>query len=185
GVAVRTVYLAFGSKQGVLTALVDLIGEDAGELETREQALGLTDGREIIRLVAHLYRNLYERGADVIDMVRQGAAVEEDLRVALGVVGAPDHVRDVLGTELDAFRWGRVFRNLSMVVGRRSMLVSDGEEHRRRRALVQPGFARRRLDSWIPLVVAEVDRLVDETLEGAESEPVAADLCDFSRVLVR
>ncbi|MDQ1468388.1 MAG: hypothetical protein QOH10_2803 [Actinomycetota bacterium] len=83
GVAVRTVYLAFGSKQGVLTALVDLIGEDAGELETRERALGITDGREIIRLVAHLYRNLYERGADVIDMVRQGAAVEEDLRVAL------------------------------------------------------------------------------------------------------
>jgi cytochrome P450 len=105
--------------------------------------------------------------------------------VRLVVVGAPDHVREVLSTELDAFRWGRVFRNLSMVVGRRSMLVSDGEEHRRRRALVQPGFARRRLDSWIPLVVAEVDRLVDETLEGAASESVAVDLSDVTRVLVR
>jgi AcrR family transcriptional regulator len=83
GVAVRTVYLAFGSKQGVLTALVDVIGEDAGELETREQALDVVDGRELVALVARLYRNLYERGADVIDMVQQGAAVEPQLRAAL------------------------------------------------------------------------------------------------------
>ena len=83
GVAVRTVYLAFGSKQGVLTALVDVIGEDAGERATREQAVGVVDGRELIALVARLYRNLYERGADVIDMVQQGAAVEPQLRAAL------------------------------------------------------------------------------------------------------
>jgi AcrR family transcriptional regulator len=83
GVAVRTVYLAFGSKQGVLMALVDFIGEDAGELETRERAVDVVDAREIIALVARLYRNLYERGADVIDMMQQGAAVDPQLRAAL------------------------------------------------------------------------------------------------------
>ena len=91
GVAVRTVYLSFGSKQGVLMALVDFIGEDAGAIETREAAVALVDGPEMgpemgpkmIALVARLYRNLYERGSDVIDMVQQGAAVEPELRVAL------------------------------------------------------------------------------------------------------
>jgi AcrR family transcriptional regulator len=83
GVAVRTVYLSFGSKQGVLMALVDFIGEDAGTIETREAAVGLVDGPEMIALVARLYRNLYERSSDVIDMVQQGAAVEPELRVAL------------------------------------------------------------------------------------------------------
>jgi AcrR family transcriptional regulator len=83
GVAVRTVYLAFGSKQGVLSALVAALGEDAGELETRHQAEGVVDGRQLLALVARLYRNLYERGADVIDMLRQGASVEPELRAAL------------------------------------------------------------------------------------------------------
>ena len=83
GVAVRTVYLSFGSKQGVLMALVDLIGADAGAIETRAAAVGLVDGPEITALVARLYRNLYEGGSDVIDMVQQGAAVEAELRVAL------------------------------------------------------------------------------------------------------
>jgi AcrR family transcriptional regulator len=83
GVAVRTVYLAFGSKPGVLTALVDFIGEDAGEIETRERGLDIDDGVEIIALVARLYRNLYERGSDVIDLVQQGAAADPELRAAL------------------------------------------------------------------------------------------------------
>ena len=58
-------------------------------------------------------------------------------------------------------------RNLGMVVGRTSIILSDGTEHRRRRSLVQPGFARRRLDSWIPLVVAETDRMIDETVASS------------------
>lgn len=82
GVAVRTVYLCFGSKRGVLFALVDSLGVDAGELDARRDAADL-GGRELVARVARLYRNLYERGAGVIDMVRQGAAVEPDLAAAL------------------------------------------------------------------------------------------------------
>jgi AcrR family transcriptional regulator len=83
GVAVRTVYLCFGSKQGVLFALVDSLGVDAGELDTRRAAAEVTDGAELLALAARLYRNLYERGAGVIDMVRQGAAVDPELTAAL------------------------------------------------------------------------------------------------------
>jgi cytochrome P450 len=108
--------------------------------------------------------------------------------VRLVVVGDPAHARELLSTDQDAFRWGRVTRNLAMVVGRTSIIVSDGAEHRRRRSLVQPGFARRRLDSWIPLVVAETDRILDETIASgnrASTGTVAVDLYQFTRVLVR
>jgi cytochrome P450 len=111
--------------------------------------------------------------------------------IALGplrlvVVGDPEQARELMGTEEAAFRWGRVARNLGMVVGRTSIILSDGSEHRRRRALVQPGFARRRLDSWHPLIVAETDRIVDETIAaGAGSAAVDVDLHQLMRVLVR
>jgi cytochrome P450 len=65
------------------------------------------------------------------------------------------------------------------------MLVSDGEEHHRRRALVQPGFARRRLHSWVPLVVAETDRIIDETLAAAGADAAETDLYQLARILVR
>jgi hypothetical protein len=110
--------------------------------------------------------------------------------IALGplrlvVVGDPEHARELLGTEQEAFRWGRVTRNLAMVVGRTSIIVSDGAEHRRRRSLVQPGFARRRLDGWIPLVVAETDRIIDETVAASGGQAVDVDLHQVMRVLVR
>jgi cytochrome P450 len=109
--------------------------------------------------------------------------------IALGplrlvVVGDPEQARELMSTEEAAFRWGRVARNLGMVVGRTSIILSDGSEHRRRRSLVQPGFARRRLDSWIPLVVAETDRIVDETV-AAGAGAAAVDLYQLVRVLVR
>ena len=47
------------------------------------------------------------------------------------------------------------------------MIVSDGATHRRRRGAVQPALARRRLDGWIPMIVAEADRTVDERLTPA------------------
>jgi cytochrome P450 len=62
------------------------------------------------------------------------------------------------------------------------MIVSDGDDHRRRRGATQPGFARRRLDGWIPLIVSATDRLIDDTL--LTTSP-AADLYPHGRTLVR
>ncbi len=114
--------------------------------------------------------------------------------IALGplrlvVIGDPELARELMGTEQEAFLWGRVARNLAMVVGRTSIIVSDGAEHRRRRSLVQPGFARRRLDSWNALVLTETDRIVAETLAGTTAGSAAVDvdvdLYQVMRVLVR
>src|SRR5688572_29166545 len=81
GVALRTIYLAFGSKQGVLLDLVLAIGIEAGLAEEAPN-LGpdVTDPRRLIASLARYRRNLYERGGDVIRMLREGAATDPELK---------------------------------------------------------------------------------------------------------
>jgi cytochrome P450 len=66
------------------------------------------------------------------------------------------------------FRWRTAFRNLTIITGPTSLLVSDGEDHRRRRRQAQPAFALRRLEGWKPLVVRETDALVERLPAGAD-----------------
>ncbi|HEU5270530.1 MAG TPA: cytochrome P450, partial [Jatrophihabitans sp.] len=47
------------------------------------------------------------------------------------------------------------------VVGSCAMVVSDGADHRRRRSLVQPAFARQRIQGYLPVILAEVHRMLD------------------------
>src|SRR5438876_5013946 len=83
GVALRTVYLTFGSKQGILLDLVAVIGVEAGVLdEARNLGPEVTDPRRLIASLARIYRNLYERGGDVITMLRERAS-ESEVRAAL------------------------------------------------------------------------------------------------------
>src|SRR5260221_4205810 len=101
--------------------------------------------------------------------------------MTMAIVGDPAHLAPLLATTTDAFRWGHVFNVLGFIVGPGSMIVSDGDDHKRRRGATQPAFARRRLDAWIPIIVSETDRLVDETLKrGAD----AFDLYPLGRAFV-
>lgn len=83
GVAPRTIYLTFGSKRGVLQAMVDGLGIDAGEPVTRALGQAVDDPGELLALVAQLYRRLYEHGNEVIVLLREGAATEPPLRELL------------------------------------------------------------------------------------------------------
>lgn len=47
------------------------------------------------------------------------------------------------------------------VVGECAMVVSDGEDHRRRRSLVQTAFVKPRIAGYVPVMVEEIDRMVD------------------------
>ena len=98
----------------------------------------------------------------------------------LVVVGDADLVGEVLAAPAERFRWRTAFRTLTIVTGPTAMMVSDGDDHRRRRRLAQPAFARRRLAAWAPLVVREVDRAIDDLPVG---EP--ADLHEAMRAVVR
>jgi cytochrome P450 len=73
---------------------------------------------------------------------------------------------------------------LSIVVGKGSMIVSDGDDHRRRRGAVQTGFSRRRLNSWIPMIVERTDAAIDELVASLEEPGQAVDLYPVGRSLV-
>ena len=70
---------------------------------------------------------------------------------------------------------------LRFYVGDGSMIVSDGDDHRRRRGVAQPAFARRRLDGWVPMIVAEADKTIDGTIAPSDG---VIDLFPIGRRLV-
>jgi cytochrome P450 len=100
----------------------------------------------------------------------------------LMVVGNAELVGDVLSGRQELFRWRTAFRNLTVVTGRSSMIASDGDDHRRRRRLAQPAFARRRLDAWAPLIVRETDRAIEQLPVDATDD---VDLHPVMRAVVR
>jgi cytochrome P450 len=104
--------------------------------------------------------------------------------VRMAVIGDPDTLRELFRMPADAFRWGHKFNVLAFVVGDQSLLVSDGEDHARRRRSVQAGFSRRRLNGWIPMIVDRTDAAVDELLATMPDAAEPVDLYRFGRRLV-
>lgn len=97
------------------------------------------------------------------------------------VVGDPVHLTELYATPADAFLWGHRLNVLRFYVGDGSMIVSDGNDHRRRRGVAQPAFARRRLDGWVPMIVDEADTMIDTTIAPRDG---VIDLFPVGRRLV-
>jgi AcrR family transcriptional regulator len=83
GVAVQTIYATFGSKAGVAMGLVDLLDEEAGVEEIHADIQRTEDPPEMLRLTAHILRQIRERCGDIVNMARQGASTDERLASAL------------------------------------------------------------------------------------------------------
>ena len=64
------------------------------------------------------------------------------------------------------------------------MIVSDGADHRRRRGAVQAGFGRRRLNSWIPMIVEHTDAAIDGLGLDDGSDTQEIDLAPVGRAVV-
>ena len=102
----------------------------------------------------------------------------------MAVIGDPATLRELLAMPTGDFRWGHKFNVLGFVVGDTSMIVSDGDDHARRRSSVQSAFSRRRLNGWIPTILERTDHMIDrlvDALDGAERD---LDLYPCSRSLV-
>lgn len=69
--------------------------------------------------------------------------------------------RLVLADRPGCFRWRDALEFLAVVVGDTALVVTDGDEHRRRRRLVQPAFSTRAIHGSFDLMVDEVDRELD------------------------
>jgi AcrR family transcriptional regulator len=79
GVAVATVYKAFGTKAAIARELNDWIDEE-GEVARFAERIAIETGpAELIKLTVAQNRFLYERCADIIAAVRSGAAVDAAL----------------------------------------------------------------------------------------------------------
>ncbi len=104
--------------------------------------------------------------------------------VAMAVVGGPSEVRELLAMPTSSFRWGHKFNALGFVVGAGSMIVSDGEDHQRRRSSVRSAFSRRRLNGWVPMILERTDRAVDELRASLDGDTREVELFAVGRSLV-
>jgi TetR/AcrR family transcriptional regulator, regulator of cefoperazone and chloramphenicol sensitivity len=82
GVALQTLYTAFGSKQGLLLALVDTVREQTGGEQTWALIEASGDPLEIIGLAAGIRRRILERCGDIVITFREGAAGDAEVAAA-------------------------------------------------------------------------------------------------------
>jgi cytochrome P450 len=79
----------------------------------------------------------------------------------------PDLVRDALVTKQDHFHKGRALQRSKRLLGE-GLLTSEGEHHRRQRRLAQPGFHRKRIESYGATMTGYADRYSSAWRDGAQ-----------------
>ena len=82
GISLQTLYSTFGSKQGLLLALVDAVREQTGGAEVRERIPRSDDPLELIALAAGLRRRILELTGDIVVTFREGAAGDPEVAAA-------------------------------------------------------------------------------------------------------
>ncbi len=66
----------------------------------------------------------------------------------------------------DAFSWRETFESLAPVDGPTALIVSDGEDHRRRRSVVAPGLRHRQVQDYVQTMVSNIDAVIDSWRPG-------------------
>lgn len=140
-------------------------------LAPRGAALPRPPMRRQLRLLRVIFKDpstvLDELRADYGPVCSLGAGP-----VRMAVIGGPQEMRELYAMPLSSFRWNHKFNVLGFLVGEGSMIVSDGDDHKRRRSSVHTAFSRKRLNRWIPMIVERTDAAVDDlaaTLNGAQT----------------
>jgi cytochrome P450 len=138
-----------------------------------------------LRRQPELLRRIFADPQPVLDELRADYGPVVELGggpVRMVIVGGHDEIRELLAMPSDAFRWNHKFNVLGFVVGESSMIVSDGDDHRRRRSSVQSAFSRRRLNGWIPMIVERTDHAADRLI--ADHDGAVVDLYETGRSLI-
>ena len=141
-------------------------------------------GRDKLRLLRALLRD----PAPVLDELRReyGPIVEIGVGgIRLAVIGGPTVMREMFAKGADAYRWGHRYNvvGVRLVVGKGSMIVSDGADHTRRRRASQSAFSRPRLDGLIPMILSRTDHAID-ALARSSSPGQELDLYPAGRALI-
>jgi cytochrome P450 len=83
------------------------------------------------------------------------------------------------------FKSRDVLSALIPVVGSAAIVVSDGEDHRRRRLLVQPAFAYRRLQRYVPIMLDEINRTIGSWHPGQTVDAFSSLRSCIRRIAIR
>ena len=86
----------------------------------------------------------------------------------------------ILSQHKELFRFRESYQSLVPVDGETALVVSDGEDHARRRRLVQPAFRPHSLDGYLTQMTEEVNRVITRLPRGA-----VVDLYEQFRSAVR
>jgi cytochrome P450 len=92
----------------------------------------------------------------------------------------PEANEFILSSGHDQFEWREAFKGLIPVDGDTALVVSDGEDHARRRRLVQPAFGIRQVNGYLPIIADEATRSVDR-IEAAGEIDLHAEMKDTVR----
>lgn len=140
-----------------------------------------------LRCQPALLRRIFSNPVPVLDELFEGYGPIFGLGVGpvrMAVVGDPIALRELFAMPTDNFRWGHKFNVLGFVVGKESMIVSDGAEHKRRRSAVQSAFSRRRLNGWVPMIIDRTDVAIDRLTANLAGSVEQVDLYTLGRSLV-
>ncbi len=91
----------------------------------------------------------------------------------------------ILSERPDAFTWHDAMAILEPVDGPTALVLSDGDDHRRRRGMVEPAFATHRIDAAVPVAVEEVDAAIDSLVVGSVTDLHALLQRTMRRIVVR
>ncbi len=140
-------------------------------------------GAQQVRYLRHLFTQPHR----VLEEIRDshGPVVELGFGpVRIAIVGDPAAIADLFATPVESFRWNHKFNVLGFVVGKESLIVSDGADHRRRRGAIQVGFSRRRLNGWIPMILDRTDAAIDRLIATLDGPGKRVDMYPVGRSLV-
>ncbi|WP_156622968.1 cytochrome P450 [Mycobacterium sp. 1164966.3] len=68
----------------------------------------------------------------------------------------------------DAFSWRETFESLAIVDGPTALIVSDGDDHRRRRSVVAPGLRHREIQHYVQTMVSNIDAVIGTWPHGQQ-----------------
>ena len=98
---------------------------------------------------------------------------------------SPEANEHILSTEPSNFTWRDAFWVLVPVNGETALVVSDGDEHTRRRRIVQPAFHRRRIASYLDIMIDETNRAIDRWQPGTTVDAHADLRLAIRRIVLR
>lgn len=128
--------------------------------------------------IAWTLEHIHRRWGPVVDVGYQNP-------IRLTYVFGPEANQHVLADNAGNFTWREAFRLLEVVDGPTALVLSDGDDHRRRRRLVQPAFSVKRVDAHLELITREIDRMLDTWSPGRRLDAHAELRAAIRRIVVR